>query len=101
MGDSGGFSVDLQALSGASAAVGRLAGELGEVASLGDLPPSSVFGHEELGAAVASFHERWRGGVGELVEDVEVIHRRLVDTVDEYWRVEGGVAARFRWGGEL
>ncbi|MFL6126114.1 hypothetical protein [Actinophytocola sp.] len=95
---SDGFFVDLGALSLACAGVERLAGELGEVASL-DEPPAGVFGHEELARAVGVFHERWRGGVEGLVTDTEVIHRRLVETVDEYRRVDSGVAAMFAEGG--
>jgi hypothetical protein len=69
---------------------------MGEFVDVGERPAADVFGHEELAASTAEFQEQWRVGVSELVGDTSVIHQRLVDTVDEYRRVDEGAAALFR-----
>lgn len=91
---SDGFFVDPEALSGACAGVSELLRGLGEFRQV-DTPSSAVFGHEELAVAAAEFQERWQGGVSELVQDTEVMYRRLVDTVAEYRRADEGGAALF------
>jgi hypothetical protein len=45
-----------------------------------------------LAASVQGFHERWAGGVEELARDVEVVHRRLGETIRDY-RVADEVCA--------
>jgi hypothetical protein len=93
---SDGFFVDPVALSGACAGVSQLLGQMEEFVEVGEPASSSVFGHEELAEAAEFFQERWRGGVASLASDVEVIHSRLGETLDEYRRVDQGAAALFR-----
>jgi hypothetical protein len=63
--------------------------------------PPSVFGHTDMAASAEEFHERWKGGVDELVKDSELIHSRLGETLDEYRRLEESIVTVFdRLGGD-
>lgn len=95
MGASERFVVDPDALSGARAEVGRLLRDMGEFVEV-TVPPPDVFGHDELAESAAEFQERWKDGVDQLVGDTEGIHRRLLDTLDEYRRADRDLAALFR-----
>lgn len=57
---------------------------------------ADVFGHDELAGATLDFQQRSKDGVGGLVDDTEVIHRRLVDSVEEYRRVDSEIAEIFQ-----
>lgn len=95
MGHSDGFHVDPEALSQASAGVGRLLGDLGRL-DLGPDHPPSVFGHSELAESIAEFRERWQGGVRDLTGDLEAIPGRLGETAEEYRRADLEAAAEFQ-----
>lgn len=90
-----GFSVDPEVLGGARAGVGRLLRDMSAFSVGGDVS-SSVFGHELLAASFVEFRERWGGGVAELARDVEVIHRRLGETVRDYRLADESGASLFR-----
>ncbi|GGV03695.1 hypothetical protein GCM10010211_83690 [Streptomyces albospinus] len=87
------FSVDIEALKNAGLGAADLMALL-ESHSVGDIDcDADVVGHDGLGAALASFCERWQVGVKNLTKDGRGLSRNLIDTAGAYLEVDHQVAA--------
>lgn len=87
------FHVDVEALKNAGLGAADLMGLL-ESHRVEDIDcDADAVGHEGLGAALASFCERWQVGVKNLTKDGQVLSRNLIDTAGAYLEVDHKVAA--------
>jgi hypothetical protein len=87
-----GFSVDLAALSDASAGIAGVVREMqGQPVNDIDCPSESV-GHRGLSRAFHDFCERWHFGVDLLAKDGEQISQLLSESVATYARADAAAS---------
>lgn len=90
------FSVEIEALKNAGLGAADLMALL-DRHSVEDLARGvDAVGHEELGAALESFCERWQVGVKNLTKDGQGLSQRLIDTAGAYLEVDQHVSAALK-----